>query len=573
MGGSARRITIEFLGNTRDLNSALDSSASRTSTWGAKLKSAGKVAALGLAAGAVVAGKALFDMTKAAAEDQASQVRLAQTLKNTTGATDEQVAKVEDWISAQGRALGVADDELRPALQRLAEATGDVGQAQDLAQIAMDASAGTGKSLKTVSEALAKAQNGNIGALSRLGIETKNAKGETLTFEQATRKMADTFKGQAEAKAGTLEGKMGRLKLIFDETKEAIGAKLIPAVTQMADWFLEKGLPAVEAFGGWLQENLGPIFQRIGDVISRVTGGMKMDTGGAFATIRDIITGFVDLVRSRWARFGNDLLRIMAGAWRTLGAIIGGALKIIRGIIKVVGGLLKGDWKRVWSGIKDILSGALRIIVALVKQAINVVKTVFRAAGGVLKDIMRAAWNGLVDIIRTGAGKIVAGVKAIPGKLRALGGLFRDAGKWIIDKFVDGIKNAAGIIGGIVGNVWDALRGLINGAIDRINSALEFTIHIPGPDITINPPNIPHMAKGGVVRRPTLALIGEDGPEAVVPLNAKNAPRGRLGIGGGGVTVVVQGNLFGDDRAIARELLRLLRSEERRSGQIILAGH
>ena len=89
MGGSARRITIEFLGNTRDLNSALDSSASRTSTWGSKLKSAGKVAALGLAAGAVVAGKALFDMTKAAAEDQASQVRLAQTLKNTTGATDE----------------------------------------------------------------------------------------------------------------------------------------------------------------------------------------------------------------------------------------------------------------------------------------------------------------------------------------------------------------------------------------------------------------------------------------------------------------------------------------------------
>ena len=75
--------------------------------------------------------------------------------------------------------------------------------------------------------------------------------------------------------------------------------------------------------------------------------------------------------------------------------------------------------------------------------------------------------------------------------------------------------------------MWDAVRGLINDGIDKINDALEFKISIPGPDISINPPNIPHLASGGIVTRPTLAVIGERGPEAVIPLNGASRGVGR----------------------------------------------
>ena len=207
-------------------------------------------------------------MTQGAIEDEAAQKKLEQQLKNSAGATKGQVSAVEDWISAQGKALGVTDDELRPALSKLVTATKDVGEAQKLASLAMDVSAGSGKSLDAVSTALMKAQNGQVSSLSRLGINTKNAAGETISMEEAVRRMGETFGGQATSKAETLQGKMDRLKLILSETGETIGSKMIPVVTTMADWFLNKGVPALSAFGGWIQNNMLPVLQRLGDWIS-----------------------------------------------------------------------------------------------------------------------------------------------------------------------------------------------------------------------------------------------------------------------------------------------------------------
>lgn len=229
-----------------------------------KLKAFAKVGALAVAGAAVVAGKALFDMTKAAVADEAAQKKLALQLRNSAGATDEQVASVEDWITRTGALLGVADDELRPALARLVTATKDVGKAQDLAALAMDVSAGTGKSLKSVTEALMKAQNGSVSGLSRLGVATKNAKGETMSFDKVVGQMAATFNGQAVEAADTTEGKFNRLKVMFDETKEAIGARLIPVATRLADWFLREGVPALDRFGSWIDDKVIPALRDLG---------------------------------------------------------------------------------------------------------------------------------------------------------------------------------------------------------------------------------------------------------------------------------------------------------------------
>ena len=185
---------------------ALGDNIDGTTTKFAKIGQAAKVAGLAIVAGVGVAAVALVGMTKAAIEDEAAQQKLALGLKNATGATDAQVAAAEKWITAQGNALGVTDDELRPALQKLAQSTGDVGKAQRQLQIAMDISAGSGKSLQAVTEAMMKANNGSVTGLARLGIATKNAAGETLSMEQIMRRAGDTFGGQAAANADTLSG-------------------------------------------------------------------------------------------------------------------------------------------------------------------------------------------------------------------------------------------------------------------------------------------------------------------------------------------------------------------------------
>lgn len=564
---SSRRIVIEFLGKDTSLGKTADQVGGKTSTLGSKLTKVGKIAALGLGAGMAVGAKFMWDAGKAAAEDAKSQALLERTLKNTTGANKEQVAAVEDWISAQGVALGVADDQLRPAMQRLAEATGDVGKAQELTSLAMDISAGTGKSLKSVSEALAKAQRGQVGALSRYGIQTRNAAGELMSFDDIAKKASGTFKGQAAASANTLEGKMGRLRLIFDETKETIGSKLLPVVTRLADWFLTKGLPAVMKFGGWLQTNLGPIFVRIGDAVKRVTGSMNGDVASNLGNIVDTVRSVVSIVSSLWNRFGKYILEYGRKTFQNLRQVVGGALKIISGVFKVFSSLLRGDWRGAWNGIKKILSGALDIILAIAKQALNSLKFVFRVAWSAIKGIVGGVWDGIKSLVRNGADWMVSQIKALPGRIRGLVSSFRDTGKALIGALVDGLKNAGGVVSGIAGKVWDAVKGMLNSAIDKINAALEFTIKIPGPDIHVNPVNIPHLAKGGIVNRPTLALIGEDGPEAVVPLGRKNAPRGRIPTGSGaGLTVVFTGPVY-DKTAMGRELEKAFVAWQRHVGR------
>lgn len=250
------------------------------------LAMAGGVAAAGAAA--VVAGKALYDMGEAAAADAKAADRLALGLKNTTGATKDQIAGVEAWITAQGKALGVTDDEMRPAFQRLAQATGDVGDAQKLASVAMDASAGTGKSLQTVSEALAKAQDGNVGALKRLGIETKDAEGKTMSFDQIVANMGDTFKGQAAEGANTLEGKVGRLKLMFDETKESIGAKLLPIAEKLADWVMNTAIPAFGRFAEAVMPKLREAWDKITAAFEDARPGLEK-IWDAFKVIGEVI--------------------------------------------------------------------------------------------------------------------------------------------------------------------------------------------------------------------------------------------------------------------------------------------
>ena len=197
------------------------------------------------AVGALAAG--LGDATKAAIEDQAAQKQLANALKRNTTATDASVAATEDWISAQGRLLGVSDEKLRPALAKLVRQTHDVAEAQKAARLAMDISAATGKDLSTVSDALAKAYGGNLNALAKLSPELKGMIKDGTDLEGAMSILTDTFGGSASAAAETAAGKFARLKLGLDETKESIGAALIPII--------EKALPILLKFSDWAQKN------------------------------------------------------------------------------------------------------------------------------------------------------------------------------------------------------------------------------------------------------------------------------------------------------------------------------
>ncbi|NDD72459.1 MAG: hypothetical protein EBZ52_04695, partial [Actinobacteria bacterium] len=229
-----------------------------------------KGALIATAAAGAIAGAA-FSAVKAATEDQESQKLLADQLRRTMQATDEQIASVEEYISKQQMLVGVADDQLRPALSNLARATGDLNFAQKNLNLALDISAATGIELETVSLALGKAFTGNIGALTKLGVPIDENVKKSKDLASVVETLNQQFGGAASDAANTFSGRLKILKLSIGEAWEGIGYALLPIAEKLVAFIQKNVVPVIQAFadelsgGGSLRDALVAAAAQAGD--------------------------------------------------------------------------------------------------------------------------------------------------------------------------------------------------------------------------------------------------------------------------------------------------------------------
>jgi hypothetical protein len=252
MATGSRTLKLSILADVDDLkkklgeaDKAVEDNSNKISEFGKKAAAAFAVAA---AAAVAYGTKLAVDGVKAAIEDEQAQFRLANALKEATGATDAQIKATEDMIYQTSLATGVADDQLRPAMQRLAVSTKSTEEAQKLLTLALDISKGSGKDLEQVATALGRAHDGQSTALGRLGVGLSAAELKTMTFTEVQQKLSDLYGGAASANAETFQGKIDRLKVGFDEAKESLGVALLPAVEKFIGFLNETGIPTLNAF-------------------------------------------------------------------------------------------------------------------------------------------------------------------------------------------------------------------------------------------------------------------------------------------------------------------------------------
>jgi hypothetical protein len=332
-----RTLKLALLADTKNFIDGLDKANRETKTFSNKLddalqKGATAFLAVGAAAGAM-AIKIGIDAVKAAVEDEKAQKSLAITLKNTTKATDAQVKAVEDFIDKTARATGVADDQLRPSLDRLLRSTQDITKAQKLQTLALDISAGTGKDLATVTEALGKAYDGNLGALKRIGVPLDENIIKTKDFDAATKALSETFAGQADAAAETFAGRMARIKIAIDEAKEQLGQAL---------------LPLLERFAKFATEQLAPALQGLVDGLTRKG---KQSLTRAFY---DAGTGAVT--------FGYDMDNVQGQAY-LLGEQLRKTTEILGDMLDKVTGAAEGEgFKKLLTVITSVIAGLEKAI-------------------------------------------------------------------------------------------------------------------------------------------------------------------------------------------------------------------
>ena len=196
---------------------------------------------------------------KAFAEDDKAAKALGTTLKNLGLAYGSNIGTVNGFISRLEMQTGVLDDELRPAMDRLLRATGDVTKSQELLGLALDIAAGTGKSVTQVSQSLQKAYLGQNQALGRLGVGLTKAELETSSFEQIQARLAVLFAGQASAAADTYAGSLSKLTVASNNAKETIGKGLVDALmtitnSSTTDEFIAKIDKAAQAIADFVRE-------------------------------------------------------------------------------------------------------------------------------------------------------------------------------------------------------------------------------------------------------------------------------------------------------------------------------
>ena len=438
------------------------------------IKKAAVPAALALAGLATVA----VDAVKAFMEDDKAAQLLATSLRNTTGATDAQIKSVEAFITKTSIAAAVADDELRPALDKLVRGTGDVTKAQDLLNLALNISAGTGKDLGAVSDALSKAFNGQLGPLKKLDPALAGLIENGATTDEVFAALANTFKGAASTSANTASGKMKSFSIQMGEFKESVGAAVFPIV--------DKLLPAFKSVADFIQNNtglvvgFGVVFAGLATTILAVNAAMK-----AYAAIQAIVTVAT-----------NILTASTYALWIATGVAV---------IVAIIAALVALQAKF------DIFGKTVDLVKGYFTELWNVARFVFGA--------IKTGFEGLKDI----GGAIFDNV----------GGAFKD----VINKVIRSLESG------------------LNFAISGLNKALDGIDAAAGPLVnfgSIPKVDIPELAQGGIVTSPTIAMIGEAGPEAVIPLNRA----GGMGMGGNTITVNVNG---GDPNSVVRALQQYVR--------------
>jgi hypothetical protein len=419
------KVKITFDADLDGLRKGVNGASNEVSGFGDKVAKFGKMAGAAFAAAGVAAaayaGKLLVDGVKAAIEDEAAQAKLATTLTNVTGATTKQIAAVESQITKTSLLTGLTDDELRPSFERLVRSTKDSEEALKLQQLAIDVAAGSGKSLEAVTNALGKGLDGSTGALGKLGIGLSAAELKTMSMEQITAKLAETFGGQAAQQADTFQGKMQRLQVAFAEGKETVGAFVLDAITPMVSGFVNTVIPAVQKLAEELGPKLTPIFQALTGyirdyVIPTFKAIWQFITEFVIPAIGSLLTPIINSLRSAFEKVAGKIAE-NEEKLKPLLALFKVIATFVRDVIAPVIGKILGQ-------AFENLGSAISFVIDLFANLVDVVNKAFNAIKAIVNFIknnpVTQAIGGAIDFAfgggRAAGGPVSSGTSYVVGE-------------------------------------------------------------------------------------------------------------------------------------------------------------
>lgn len=455
--------------------------AGLSSMFGGATKSALGLAKVFLPLAAVVGAA---DFAKGAIEGAENLEKAQRSLDEAIAHTGGDAAKLRpqyDALAKSAAEYGITQQEATSALARATLLTGDAEKAQRAYEEALVISKATGRDLNSVLIATSKGQDGMTTALRRYGILVDSSASGQDQFNQVMK----TFGGQAEANTTSAD----RLRANFENLQTSLGTLVLPAVVaithglaDLVNFLNEKAVPAIQSMIAYVVQHWPQIQATIGPIMAEIKADIEQVLADAEAF---------------WRRFGGTITTVLTDVKTD----VKDALAVLQAVFKLLGDLLRGDWSQAWHDFGKVVSSELKLVEDEITQAGTLILKGLEALASL-------AYKGAKDL----GGAIVHGIED------GLVGL----GKALVNAIVAPLN--------AVISAWDRIA--FNVHVPGVNTHIPGVGTIGGFDFGFQVPQIPQLAAGGIVTMPTLAMIGEGGPEAVIPLDR---------FGGGGVTVSFAG--------------------------------
>ena len=617
-----RRLSIEILGNAKGAIGALDDVGSKASALGGKLVDFGKKAALGIAAataGAAVIAKGLIDSASDLEE-------VAAKTSVIFGDANDEVTKFAEGAAktlGQSKTAALTAASTFGVFGKAAGLTGkDLGTfSTDLVALASDMASFANTSPEEAAEALGAALRGESEPIRKYGVMLDDAalkaealamgiysgKGPLTTQQKVLAAQAAIFKQTSDAQGDflrTSDGVANQQRIMaaeFENVKASLGKALIPAFSAALGFITNKVIPIFSSLASIIEKDgLAGVIEKVKEKLPELRDAFVKYASAAWEWIKDAyppalkaLLGFIYdlgqwLLNTGLPFIAEKLGEGASALWEWIQKAVPPALQRLGELIGDLANWLLDE------GLPMMVDKLIELGDALVEWIGPQIVPALKALGDFLLDILEWVVTEAVpklgeQAVKLGGALLEWVADLLPEAAEGLGKFVLDLVKKIPGLFVDLVTAMADLgadLGGkLIGALVDALKGLgekgmdvgksfANGiirfinanVINKINDLLEFEIGLPfGKKFTVNPPDlppIPELKNGGITTGPTLALIGEAGREAVIPLS-RGAQYG-IGAGGGTTNIVINmpPGSNGDDVVLA------LQNYQRRNGTV-----
>lgn len=399
---------------------------------------------------------------------------------------------------------------------------------------------------------------GNI--LLEQGVEGYNKLSKEINKNGVAQDMADArmkgFNGAIESLKGSLETAAIAIGDVMAPTMQ----RLAGIIQQVVDKFT--GLPApvqtvIVVIGG-IVAAIGPLLVAMGSII-KLSGNAML----ALGKLGPLFTTLRTAAMSLWTTLMANPFIAIAAVVAIVAVLIITHWDQVKAFLLAAWDMIKNAAVAVWDWLVEAFKKWGEYILIAITGPIGLLVLAIIKNWDTIKEVTSAVWEAITETISGVIERIKSGVTA---------GL--DAIKSAFSTVFNGIKT---VVTNVMSTLWSGIKGYINLIIGGVNLLIrglnrihfELPSWVPGvggKSFGINIPEIPALAQGGIVTQPTLALIGEAGPEAVVPLSS---PQGRSAVGGvqiaqGAVQININGpvdqsSLGSIERIVNEALARLAR--------------